>query len=83
MAPTFVFEDSKKLVLRTGSHGGSALINYVGKVLVGTMDWSLSVQQAISLPNFGRRSSLTELEQGIRRLVAALKEQGHNARMMD
>ena len=86
MAPTFVFEkDGKKLVLSTGSPGGSAIINYVGKVLVGTMDWGLNVQQAISLPNFGSRNGPTELEQGrtSEALVAALKERGHNVRMMD
>lgn len=86
MAPTFVFEkNSKKLVLSTGSPGGSAIINYVGKVLVGTMDWGLNVQQAISLPNFGSRNGPTELEQGrtSEALVAALKERGHNVRVMD
>ena len=54
----------RKLVLATGSPGGSAIINYVAKVLVGTMDWGLNVQQAISLPNFGSRNGPTELEQG-------------------
>lgn len=86
MAPTLVFEKgSKKLVLTTGSPGGSAIINYVGKVLVGTMDWGLTVQQAISLPNFGSRNGPTELEQGrvSEALVAALKARGHNVRVMD
>lgn len=85
MAPTFVFEKgSKKLVLVTGSPGGSAIINYVGKVLVGTMDWGLNVQQAINLPNFGSRNGPTELEQGrvSDALVEALKAKGHNVRVM-
>ena len=86
MAPTLVFEKgSKKLVLATGSPGGSAIINYVGKVLVGTMDWGLNVQQAISLPNFGSRNGPTELEQGrvSDALVEALKAKGHNVRVME
>lgn len=86
MAPTFVFEKgSKKLVLATGSPGGSAIINYVAKVLVGTMDWGLNVQQAISLPNFGSRNGPTELEQGrvSDALVEALKAKGHNVRVME
>ena len=86
MAPTFVFEKgTKKLVLATGSPGGSAIINYVGKVLVGTMDWGLNVQQAISLPNFGSRNGPTELEQGrvSDALVEGLKAKGHNVRVME
>ncbi|MBC7499669.1 MAG: gamma-glutamyltransferase [Herminiimonas sp.] len=86
MAPTFVFEKgTRKLVLATGSPGGSAIINYVGKVLVGTMDWGLNVQQAISLPNFGSRNGPTELEQGrvSTELVDALTARGHNVRLME
>ncbi|WP_334189275.1 gamma-glutamyltransferase [Noviherbaspirillum sp.] len=86
MAPTLVFDKgTRKLVLSTGSPGGSAIINYVGKVLVGTMDWGLNVQQAISLPNFGSRNGPTELEQGRASdaLVEQLKSMGHNVRVME
>jgi gamma-glutamyltranspeptidase/glutathione hydrolase len=86
MAPTLVFDKrSGKLVLTIGSPGGSAIINYVAKVLIGTLDWGLNVQQAISLPNFGSRNGPTELEQGrvSDTLVQALKAKGHNVRVMD
>ena len=86
MAPTLVFEKgTNKLVLSTGSPGGSAIINYVAKVLVGTMDWGLNVQQAISLPNFGSRNGPTELEQGriSDSIVEQLKARGHNVRLME
>ena len=86
MAPTFVFEKgTRKLMLSAGSPGGSAIINYVGKVLVGMMEWGLNVQQAISLPNFGSRNGPTELEQGrvSDALVEALKAKGHNVRVME
>ncbi|HEY5798930.1 MAG TPA: gamma-glutamyltransferase [Burkholderiaceae bacterium] len=84
MSPTLVFDKaSKKLLLSTGSPGGSAIINYVAKVLVGTLDWGLNVQQAISLPNFGSRNGPTELEAGrIPPAVAeALKARGHAVRV--
>ena len=86
MAPTLVFEKaSGKLLLSTGSPGGSAIINYVAKVLVGTLDWGLNIQQAISLPNFGSRNGPTELEQ--RRVpesvIEQLKAKGHNVRIME
>jgi gamma-glutamyltranspeptidase / glutathione hydrolase len=86
MAPTLVFDKgTNRLVLSTGSPGGSAIINYVGKVLIGTMDWGLNVQQAISLPNFGSRNGPTELEQGrvSNALIAQLKAKGHNVREME
>jgi len=80
MAPTLVFEKSSgKLVMALGSPGGSAIINYVAKTLVGTMDWRLNVQEAISLPNIGSRNGPTELELGrvSPELIAALKARGH------
>ena len=65
MSPTIVFDRaSGKLVLAIGSPGGPAIITYVAKVLVGTLDWDLNVQQAIALPNFGSRNGPTELERG-------------------
>lgn len=83
MSPTIVFDrSSKKLVLALGSPGGPAIINYVAKALIGTLDWGLNVQQAISLPNFGSRNGPTELETG--RFSAAqqdaLKARGHTLR---
>ncbi|MGB9991112.1 gamma-glutamyltransferase [Pseudoduganella rhizocola] len=86
MSPTLVFDKATgKLVLATGSPGGSAIINYVAKVLVGTLDWQLDVQQAISLPNFGSRNGPTELEAGrIPPSVAEqLKARGHDVRIFD
>ena len=86
MSPMLVFDRaSGALVMSVGSPGGSAIINYVGKVLIGTLDWGLDVQQAISLPNFGSRNGPTELEQGrsSQLLVDALKARGHEVQVME
>jgi gamma-glutamyltranspeptidase / glutathione hydrolase len=86
MAPTLVFErGSRRLVLAVGSPGGSAIINYVAKTLVATLDWDLNVQQAISLPNFGSRNGPTELEKGrvAPGLVEALEARGHQVSVIE
>jgi len=83
MAPTLVFDRaSGQLVATIGSPGGSQIIGYVAKTLVGILDWELDVQQAISLPNFGSRNGPTEVEQGKvdPALVEALKTRGHEIR---
>jgi gamma-glutamyltranspeptidase/glutathione hydrolase len=85
MSPLLVFDKSSgALVMSLGSPGGSAIINYVMKVLVATLDWGLDVQQAISLPNFGSRNGPTELEQdrSSAALQEALKGRGHEVRVM-
>lgn len=84
MSPTIVFDKKTgKLVLAVGSPGGPAIINYVAKVLVGTLDWGLNVQEAISLPNFGSRNGPTELEAGRfpNETIEALKARGHKVRV--
>jgi gamma-glutamyltranspeptidase/glutathione hydrolase len=86
MSPTIVFDkETRKFMMAVGSPGGPAIINYVAKVLVGTMDWGLNVQQAIALPNFGSRNGPTELEAGRfpPALVEALKARGHTVRLVE
>ena len=80
MSPLLVFDkQSKQLEMSLGSPGGSAIINYVGKALLGTQDWGLNLQQAINLPNFGSRNGPTELEQGRTPevVIQGLKARGH------
>jgi gamma-glutamyltranspeptidase / glutathione hydrolase len=78
MAPTIVFQKDQP-ILALGSPGGSMIITYVAKALVGTLDWRLDLQAAIELPNFGSRNGPTLIEQGSRyeALAAALTGRGH------
>jgi len=85
MSPLLVFDrTSGELLMSIGSPGGSAIINYVVKVLVGTLDWGLDVQQAITLPNFGSRNGPTELEEGRASpaLVDELRTRGHEVQLI-
>jgi len=86
MSPTVVFDrKTGKLVLVIGSPGGPAIINYVAKVLVGTLDWGLNVQEAIALPNFGSRNGPTELEKGRfpQQTIDLLRARGHAIRISE
>lgn len=81
MAPMLVLQDGKPL-MAIGSPGGSAIINYVAKAILGVLDWNLDIQQAIDLPNYGSRNQETELEKGSRvaALSDALRKLGHDVR---
>ena len=86
MAPFLVFDQaSGALDLVVGSPGGSLIIGYVAKTLVGIYDWKLDVQAAIDLPNFGSRNGPTEIEKGteLEGVAAALKAMGHNVAVID
>ena len=78
MAPTIVFQRNQP-ILAVGSPGGSMIINYVAKALVGTLDWGLDVQAAIALPNFGSRNGPTLMEQntGLEGRSRELQALGH------
>jgi gamma-glutamyltranspeptidase/glutathione hydrolase len=79
MAPTLVFGRDGRFKMALGSPGGLAIINFVAKTLVATLDWGMDIQQAISAPNFGSTNGPTLLERGtaIEELGDALAERGH------
>ncbi|MBP2313674.1 gamma-glutamyltransferase [Azospirillum soli] len=85
MAPTLVFHRDGSLVATVGSPGGSAIINYVGKTLIGLLDWGLDPQQAVDLANFGSRNGPTELELGTEAesWKSALEARGHTVKAVE
>ena len=84
MSPMLVLKDGKPY-MAIGSPGGPSIINYVAKVLVGVLDWNLSLQEAIDLPNFGSRNLYTDLERNtdLRDIADDLRAMGHQVREVD
>lgn len=85
MAPTIVFDAFDRLHVVAGSPGGSQIIGYVGKTLIGVLDWGLDPQEAVDLPNFGSRNGPTELEAGTEAEAwgPPLEAMGHEVAIID
>ena len=62
MAPTLVLDKQGQVVMAVGSPGGSRIIGYVAKSLIGVLDGGMDIQQASDLPNVLNRNGPTELE---------------------
>ncbi|MDO8888010.1 MAG: gamma-glutamyltransferase family protein [Hydrogenophaga sp.] len=80
MSPTLVFDKTTgELLMSTGSPGGAFIIHYTAKVLHGVLQWGLSPQAAVDLPNFGTLGGPLVLEQGRfpPATVEALQQRGH------
>jgi len=86
MAPFLVFDAATgKLDMAIGSPGGSLIIGYVTKALIGLIDWKMDMQSALDLANFGSRNGPTEVEKGtaLEAAIPALKAMGHDVRAID
>lgn len=84
MAPIVVLDADGAARLVLGSRGGSRIIGYVVKTLIGVLDWQLDVQEAIALPNHVDRGQGLELEAGsaLEQQVSALRELGHEVTVL-
>lgn len=58
MTPVLILDRQGRLIGAIGSPGGSSILAYVAKALVGTLDWGLSMQEAIALPNLVVRGDM-------------------------
>lgn len=57
MAPTVVFDRDGNLEAVLGSPGGSSIIQYVTRSLIGLIDWRLQPHETVSLPHYGAKTS--------------------------
>lgn len=84
MAPIIVLDADGEPRLVIGSRGGSRIIGYVVKTLIGVLDWDMDVQQAIALPNHVDRGLGLELEvdSTLEGQVSALQALGHDVALV-
>jgi len=89
MAPIIVRDGEGRFSLAVGSPGGSRIIPYVARTLIGILDHGLDPQAAIARPNFGNRGGPTEIERlpgqeaWVSATEAALKAKGHTVKIGD
>ncbi len=78
MAPVIVLDRSGDFVAALGSPGGSAILEYNAKTLVGLLAWKLPLKQAIELPNLiAHGDSFTgEVTRFSPAVLAGLRERG-------
>ena len=62
MSPTIVLDRRGRFVMAVGSPGGNSILAYVGKTLVGALEWKLPLPEAINLPNLIARGDTTGVE---------------------
>jgi gamma-glutamyltranspeptidase/glutathione hydrolase len=82
MTPAIILSRDGRYVGAIGSPGGNAILAYVGKALIGMIDWNLSVQEAINLPNLIARggSFAGEVDRFPPGVVEALRARGVEVR---
>lgn len=86
MAPTLVFDKATgNVIMSAGSPGGAQIIHYTAKTLQGVLDWGLTPQQAINLPNFSSLNgpTLLEAKRFPASTIEALKARGAEVKEQD
>ena len=64
MTPVIIMDQDRRLAGAIGSPGGTAILAYVAKTLLGALAWNLPMQEAINLPNLVARGSAFNGEAG-------------------
>ena len=85
MSPFMIFDKDDNLVMLIGSPGGSRIINYVAKTMLGVLEWNMDIQTAISMPHYINRNGDTDLEKGTVavNLKEGLEAKGHKINIRD
>jgi len=64
MSPTIVYGPDGRVRIALGAAGGSTIIAQVAKALIGVLDWDLSAQDAIAMPQLIGMGDRVTIERG-------------------
>jgi gamma-glutamyltranspeptidase/glutathione hydrolase len=80
MSPTIVLDADGGFLFATGSPGGASIIAYTAKTLIGVLDWGLTPQQAVDLPNLVARGDTVRVEsaRALPGMIDALRALGYD-----
>lgn len=80
MSPAIVYGPDGKVVVAVGAAGGPTIMAQVAKALIGVLDWKLTLQQAIALPQIMGIGNDVRIEKGtsLDAMGPALTALGHN-----
>ena len=77
MSPTLVLDANGDFYMAVGSPGGSSIIAYVARTLIAVLDWGMTPQDAIALPNVVARGDVVRVEESFPpELLGALAAMG-------
>ncbi|MDQ8756995.1 gamma-glutamyltransferase [Sphingosinicella sp. LHD-64] len=79
MSPTIVYAPDGEVRLAVGAAGGLTIISQVAKAIIGVLDWDMSAQDAIAMPQILGMGDRVMVERGtaLESMVPALTAMGH------
>jgi gamma-glutamyltranspeptidase/glutathione hydrolase len=85
MSPTIVYGPDGKVRLAVGAAGGPTIIAQVAKVIIGVVDWKLSAQDAVALPQMLGIGDRVMVERGtsLEAMMPALTALGQTVSVVD
>jgi gamma-glutamyltranspeptidase / glutathione hydrolase len=79
MSPTIVYGPDGEVRIAIGAAGGTTIIAQVAKALIGIIDWEMSAQAAIAMPQLIGYGERVTIERGtsMEAMASALRAMGH------
>jgi gamma-glutamyltranspeptidase/glutathione hydrolase len=85
MSPTIVYGPDGEVRIAIGAAGGTTIIAQVAKALIGVIDWDMSAQAAIAMPQLIGYGERVTIERGtpLEAMAPALRAMGHEVVLVE